>query len=324
MSIPRLFPAEINVSEKEQSMFKHKKKHRTNCRPKTSLQFHTEVLESRQMMTFTVNSLADGPIDFGDSELTLREAVALSNVVSGTDVITFEPSLSGTIRLVDELELKDAVTITAHEDITIDAGNNSRIFSITASTGDFELRGLTLVNGTTTADSSTYGGGAIRSLTEGELRLRDMDIRDNSTSGTGANGGAVYAVGDVAVSGSVIVLNQTIGENADGGAIFSEQSVEIQGSIVAYNETFGDRSTGGAISAEGSVGVSSSSVDNNRTRGMYSDGGAIAALRDLTIQAHTSVYLNETLGHFATGGAASAGRDVSIVEGEILDKPHSR
>ena len=64
------------------------------------------------------------------------------------------------------------------------------------------IEGLTLANGKTTGASSLSGttphtasGGAIRSMTAGQLTINDATIRDSGTTGMNARGGGVFAVG---------------------------------------------------------------------------------------------------------------------------------
>jgi len=109
----------------------------------------------------TVTSLDDNL--FADGEVTLREAIVAANTDasvdgstagSGADTIEFAAALSGeTITLGAELAITEALTIDATaltDNVTIDANNASRIFNITAATGNFTFAGLTLTGGLTT------------------------------------------------------------------------------------------------------------------------------------------------------------------------------
>ena len=88
-----------------------------------------------------------------------------------------------------------ALTIDARPlaaNVTINANQLSRIFNITATTGDFTLGGLTLTGGQT--HSGDIGaGGAIRSLTTGS-HAHPSTVSGNSTTGDGADGGGIYAM----------------------------------------------------------------------------------------------------------------------------------
>ena len=111
------------------------------------------------LAVITVDSLADNFVL--DGNITLREAVQAANADtsvdgsvagSGADTINFSTALSGqTITLAGlELEVTEALTIDATalaNNVTIDADELSRIFNITAPTGDFQFNGLTLTGG---------------------------------------------------------------------------------------------------------------------------------------------------------------------------------
>ena len=173
------------------------RKRRLALRQMNTLDFQT--LERRQMLAvITVDSLADNFAS--DGNITLREAVQAANTDtsvdgsvagSGADTINFSASLSGqTVTLAGlELEITEALTIdgsTLDNDVTIDADELSRIFNITAPTGDFQFNSLTLTGGRTTGDNvdnsdNTNNGGAIRSLTSGNLTLNRSTITGNST-----------------------------------------------------------------------------------------------------------------------------------------------
>ena len=93
--------------------------------------------------------------DGGDG-ISLREAILAANATAGADQVTFAAALSGqTITLGGtELAIAEALTIDARPlaaNMTINANQLSRIFNITAASGDFMLGGLTLSGGNTTA-----------------------------------------------------------------------------------------------------------------------------------------------------------------------------
>ena len=135
---------------------------RLALRQKNRLDF--QPLEDRRMLAvITVDSLADNVLA-SDGNVTLREAVQAANTDtsvdgsvagSGADTINFSAALSGqTITLAGlELGITEALTIDATalaNDVTIDGDEQSRIFNITATSGDFQFNGLTLTGGRTT------------------------------------------------------------------------------------------------------------------------------------------------------------------------------
>ena len=114
-----------------------------------------------------------------------------------------------------ELAISEALTIDARPlaaNVTIDANELSRIFNITATTGDFTLGGLTLTGGRTTDQRFQTGrGGAIRSLTTGNLTLDQSTVSGNSTAGDCAYGGGIFADGAVTLTQSTVSGNSTAG-----------------------------------------------------------------------------------------------------------------
>ena len=162
------------------------------------------------MADFVVTSLDDSSSD--DLVLTLREAVELANAQAGADSITFDPGLSGVLRLTQgALAISDDVTIDGAGQITItgdangddalDAGgltdseinanacDNTNTVLLSGGVGAVELTGLTLTGGgisgagNLTIAGSTLAGshtGAV-SIT-GALTLLDSQVRDNTSS----------------------------------------------------------------------------------------------------------------------------------------------
>ena len=127
-------------------------------------------------LSLVVNTLADeNDGDYSPGHLSLREAVALANANPMPDTISFDPSLDGgTIHLtLGELAITDSVTILGPgaENLTIDAGNHSRIFDINdydyTTNIDVAIDGLTLTGGNATGCSgrTTPAGPSSPSIT---------------------------------------------------------------------------------------------------------------------------------------------------------------
>ncbi len=146
-----------------------------------------EPLEDRRLLaTFTVTTELD-VVDADDGLTSLREAIDVANTTPGPDEIVFDFGHDGPAVILleqGELEITEAVTITGDgpDLLTIDAQEQSRIFNITAETGDFTIAGMTLTNGKTTGDNATssentFSGGAIRSLTTGILTVQKCRSR---------------------------------------------------------------------------------------------------------------------------------------------------
>ncbi len=253
---------------------------------------HVETLEDRRMLAvITVDSLLDNA--FPDGGITLREAILAANTNTavgdapagdvGADTIEFAAALSGqTINLAAELQITEALTIDARAlaaNVTIDANNASRIFNITATTGDFTLAGLTLTGGRTTGNNgfsdNTFSGGAIRSLTTGSLTIDQSTVSGNSTAGIRADGGGIFSLHTVTLTGSTVSGNSIASSDADGGGVYSYGSVTLTNSTVSGNSTAGNNSDGSGIFSKGNVTLSNSTVSDNRATHSSAAGGGI-------------------------------------------------
>src|SRR5215468_9560539 len=136
-----------------------------------------EVLEDRTVpSTFTVTNLTDH--DPG----SLRAAVMAANANPGVDTIKFAPGLHGTIRLSDQLTITDDLTIKGPgaNQLTVSGNNATRVFDISAS--NVTIAGLTIANGSDTADEVTnFGGGGILNEAGSTLTL-NRDVLKNNTA----------------------------------------------------------------------------------------------------------------------------------------------
>lgn len=167
-----------------------------------------------------VNSLAD-VIAAGNSECTLREAVANANSNSdtsggdcvagaGTDTIDLS-SLSGTITLGGtHLRLTDSTTVQGPTTgtLTIDANNVSRIFYVRTAGVNLTISRLTLTRGRNSS------GAAIRFEQSGSLTINHSTITGNIST---SKGGALFFRSN---AGGVIISNTSISSNtaSSGGA----------------------------------------------------------------------------------------------------------
>ena len=219
-----------------------------------------------------------------DGETSLREAVARASSDAFVDSVTFDPSLNGQTITVTEGEMlvERSVTISGPgaDQLTINAGGNSRLFTFDSGTDDlpgdpvdpttsnegetFTIEDVTLTGG---AASATQTGGAINlgdSLDTleldrvvisnsfgnggGALSLRGQYvIKDSTLTGNTANfaGAAIFAYG----GSDGLIINSTISGNTSNNAGFaaiqaqsnSELSLQIQNSTIANNTAQGLR-----------------------------------------------------------------------------------
>ena len=253
--------------------------------------------------TITVNGLpqtlvVDNPTDESDGDFTagnlsLREAIEISNASSGVaDTIEFDPAIVGQTITLDatlgQLEIQDGVTITNSGDdtITIDADGNSRIFLIQDSDAttvtDVFLSGLTLTGGNTST-STLPDGGAI--LTRENVFLSNSSIIGNVSTGFG--GGIaqfVGAINELPIEISLVDSNVSGNAGADsGGGIFSFNStVNVTSSSVNDNFVtsigFAYSSGGGIANQSGTTTITNSTISGNVAQGSVTEpsyGGGV-------------------------------------------------
>ncbi|WP_197171939.1 choice-of-anchor Q domain-containing protein [Novipirellula aureliae] len=264
--------------------------------------------------------------DFGPGDFSLREAIAQANATEGHDTITFAESMFGrdlyaNIRLAESLgqmKITDSVSIlipNADWGLVIQANNltgvDARVFDIAETADEVNLTGFELHGGT------ALQGGAIRSLTNGELILNGVWFNGNNSQSLG---------------GSLFFRNSTVrisegsfyaGSALQGGAIYgSGGSLFINNSELSYNDATGTSGGGGAIYGLGTDIV----ISNSTISGGVSEtvGGGIAAYGgSLTINNSTVAFnsaaqsgggvwvdelatLNATSSLFASNTASSA------------------
>ena len=222
------------------------------------------------MATFTVTTLTDGPrvgSAYADGELSLREAIELSNESTGADQIAFAPELAGVVTLTEGvLRVTGDLTIAGGGLITISGDTNGddvltaeglTDLSATAAaelddntqiilaSRSLTLEGVTLTGGRTTANSQ--GGGAFRA---GDVTLTDSVIAGNSTTGSNSSGGGFSASGNVTITDSTISGNMTEGSSARGGGVYGVYAdIQILNSTITGNSTLGVNATGGGVYA---------------------------------------------------------------------------
>lgn len=243
---------------------------------------------------YTVNSLRDVNdldafgIDQTPEELTLREAIAISNDQLGKNLINFDSSLNGGIidisaslgeflvsdgTTIDATDLSAGLTInaaTADQTPTTNDGNGVRAFRAddgnVSTFVDIELRGLTITGGDVTGH-----GGAIHSLEN--LSLYQVTVSDSYASG---NGGGVYHKAG-ATGGTLLIDSSTISNNEatlDGGGLWSDTNLPaepdpepnpIVGIIVnstVSNNLAGDEG-GGIMTFDGQLEIRHSTITEN-------------------------------------------------------------
>jgi len=240
---------------------------------------------AQEFIVSTTQDENDG--DFSTGDLSLREAIALSNETAGADTITFDDSLNGsTITLVKDqstgrpslanapLVITDSVNITGlgAENITIDGDNGGNgIFEIGDGSQEISVtvEDVTLANGAQVAffaPGLSDPGGTFLVSENANLTLQDSIITGSSAS----IGGAIYNDGTTYLVNSTIENSSSSGDGAataplrTDGVIVNRNKLNISNSIIQGN-------SGSAIGNFGELEVDSSNIYNNSSQ--YGGGG---------------------------------------------------
>ena len=210
--------------------------------------------------TFTVTNLNDAGAG------SLRKAISNAKAAPGNDVITFDPTLSGTIVLTGELLIDSNISIVkpGTGTITVSGNNVSRVFNVAAGTF-VTIDNLIIING-----KIEGSGGGI--LNAGTLNLTNSTVSDNTATYTGttngnADGGGIFNTGLLNLQTSTIKNNTVTVTNlgtASGGGISNTGTATIADSSIIYNNANGKPDArGGGISNDGSLTLTNSTVGNN-------------------------------------------------------------
>ena len=228
-------------------------------------------LEHRRLLAvFTVDTISDDLNSQPDGQISLREAITAANTNaafgdaaagdSSPDFIRFASSIAGqTISLSGtELEITDGLVIRGdNANITIDAGGQSRIFSVntdqriaftelTLTGGNAREGGAVLTQGegrvqffrstitNNRATASRSGGGGILNL-DSDVFLANSQVTDNFSHGLG--GGVFSAFGVVRLFESALTSNEA---EIGGGVAIGFGDLFSSGSQISSNETSSD------------------------------------------------------------------------------------
>ena len=261
-----------------------------------------EPLEARNLLAvLTVNTTSDVKLA-GDGLVTLREAIIAANtntatdlghVGSGADAIVFDPSVTGTIALTfGELAITQSLTITGPGQtlLTIDGQGASKIFNFTSAIGAFNISGLTITGGLTTAvsssapltiEASTLTGNTGSAVGALELAVSNCTVSDNGGWGitgtyltltnstiSGNSSGGLFAGRSATISNSQITNNFGVG--AQAGLDISDYSY---GTATVTNSTITGNSGIGLL-ASFSGTVTDSTLSNNGDDGFFSNANS--------------------------------------------------
>ena len=187
---------------------------------------------------FVVDTLQD-VANPANGAMSLRKAITLSNAVSGTSLITFADTLTGTITLngtaLPTLTKSIDVIGPGSDILTISGNDLSRMFTANKADTTVTLAGMTLTNG-----MSTSNGGAI-SFSAASGVLYDLVVQNSET--TGSYGGAIYVTGSDSfeMDNCIIIGNQTAttsGKYGGGAWISYVNDVTITNSVFDGNASY--------------------------------------------------------------------------------------
>lgn len=271
-----------------------------------------------------LDDVDDGACTF--AHCSLREAIIASNATPDVDSILLLPDApaSGTITLTAALPFLStpmhlvgpgptALTINANGSVASPRGVLYVDGDVSAS-----VRGVTLRGG------SRAGGGGVIIDNAAQLTLREVHVRDNTS--TGSSGGGVLALrgGRGTFVDVEVVGNRTTGGGGAGGGMSVEPGsmISMVRGRIADNEaaaSFG----GGARVFNGALMLDSVLVANNRapdTQASLGIGGAIFSDgADAVLQLVNSTIDENAAGMFGGGLSIRGGTTATISGGSIED-----
>jgi hypothetical protein len=281
-----------------------------------------ERLEDRTVpSTFTVRNLADSGLG------SLRAAITAANLNPGADVVTFAPSLGGTVTLTSgELNITDSVWIDGPSAgrLAVSGNDASRVFNI-GSGAMVSIDDLTITRG-----HGLLRGGGI--LNDGALTLSGAVVSDNQVIGlpgvgaaVDAFGGGILNRGSLTVSHTLFVRNRSTGGDGNpggpgstalGGAIMSVGTASAPATATVSHCTFLDNQAVGGAAGAGALFTRSGI------------GGAIMNGDGTMIVSHSLFHGNRAVGGAGGGfpggfGAGGAIANASLVGDSILSVSHS-
>lgn len=238
-----------------------------------------------------------------DGMITLREAIYYSQVL-GTNIITFDESLSGGEIILSgyELLISSDITIDAsniENGITINGGGKSRVFGIAGATTEF-------INLIITGGSTDGDGGGINN-TFGTLVVTDSIICDNMANNHKNSGGGISNFG-----GTLTITNSSVTGNTAvyGGGIYNGYSsiTNILDSTISSNSA---NCGGGIYNTLSTLSVTTSVINGNFAK---SDGGIYSYGGTLTLEGST---ISNNSADWYSGGIRNESGTLSITNSTI-------
>lgn len=279
--------------------------------------------------------------------LTLREALAMSDASAGDDdVIMFGPGID-LITLGSALSIADEVSIIGPgaDKLTVSGNNSSRVFTLSSGISA-SISGLTIADGDTTgnggglyvsgdlalidvdvvsSDADFYGGGAYVDA-NGTLTIQGSTFDGNEA---GAGGGAISGAfkSGTALDIASSTFSNNVGHAAGGGAILYYSSIGSTTNLSIESSTFSGNAAdaAGAIQFQNAVGTTITASIVNSTIAYNTatslSGGGIVNLNGSTITLHNTILANNTAGnttyHDIWGSVAGGGASSYNLIGQV-------
>lgn len=308
-----------------------------------SLIFFATIAGSQNAIT--VNNGTDPSSTSGNGFCTLREAINNADspgtdttggdcvVGTGTDVISFSASVTGTITLNGVgLEVENALSISGPgaSALAISNGGFFAPIFVTLSGATVSISGLTIENGTASEGAGIFNGGTL-TLTNvivsgntaeefgggidniGTLTLTNSTVSGNSCSTKNGNSGG----GGISNGGTLTLTSSTVNDNLvnsgiGGGGIANNGILTLTNSTV-YDNTTG--TTAGGIYNAGTMTVTDATVAGNVSStgggGIDEISGGTATLKN-TIVAESFLKIVLSLEHLFPMATTSQTTRVAI------------
>ena len=279
--------------------------------------YERQTVENLTLVVDTLVDESDG--NYGSGDMSLREAIGISNGSIGPNSISFASALTSggpaTILLTQgELQSRETLTLTGPgaAKLTIDASgsdptpdeNNrdgSRIFDVDddefgSGTGAFTISGLTLTGGDPEQD-----GGAIQS--EEEIVISDCVIIGNAADD---GGGIMMDGGNLTMTNCLVIGN--VSADDGGGLLIEDDTAIITASVIEGNIAGG---RGGGILSGERLELIASTVSGNTA----AFGGGVLSVTRLNYPEYTKITNSTISGNTATvrGGGVYNSQGATII-----------